>query len=449
MVFESDVRCILFTIATVGLATVLSGLLPAVQAVSTRDIHGVLSKLGNRTTVSRTRRRVLSAIVVIQIALALTLLVGAGLILQTFRRVKQVDLGFRTDGVLTYHIPLPIGPYLDANKRHAFWERHIEQVRMLPGVSHAALVNNLPLSIPAVKRFEVEAVTPMDADDQRAQTLVRRITPDFFEVIGVPLLSGRAFTDKDNRLDSEPTVIVNESCAKLYWPDQSPIDKMIHLQGSEDWMRVIGLVADIRQLALDRPTWSGVYLPRVTDAAFAMYGVAQTSGDPLSLVPAIRGVVRLIDQGLPVDHVQPMSERVKESLKTRRLNLWLYGVPAVTATLMALAGIYGVTSYAVSQRTQEIGIRMAMGARGRDVLKMVVVEELRLILIGLAIGMTGAFLLSRMLASIPDLLHNVNPTDPVTFVGIPLVLVTVPLAACYLPAYRAAKIDPIVALRHD
>jgi putative ABC transport system permease protein len=447
MVFEPDIRCILFTVAIVGLTTVLSGLLPAVQAAFTKNIHGILGILSGRTTVSRTQRRALSTIVVLQISLALTLLVGASLILQTFRRVNQVEPGFRTAGILTYHIPLPIGPYLDENRRHAFWEQHIEQVRSLPGVLDAALVNNLPLSIPAVKRFEVEGAAPTDDAGEDTQTLVRRVTPGYFRTLGVRLLSGRVFTEKDNRLDGELTVIVNESFAKRYWPDQNPVDRRVCLEGKEDWMRVIGVVGDIRQLGLDQQTWPGVYLPRVTDAAFAMYGVVRTSGDPLSLGAAVRGAVHSIDRGLPVDHVQLMSERVQESLKGRRLNLWLYGVPAVTAVVMALTGIYGVTSYAVSQRIHEIGIRMALGARAGDVIKMVLVQGLGLIAVGLGMGMVGAFILSRLLASIPNMLHSVAPTDPATFVGIPLSLAAVALVACFIPARRAARIDPMLALK--
>jgi predicted permease len=449
MMFGPDARCVVFIVASVGVTTLLAGLPPATQAAFTRDTHALLSATGNRTTASRGRRRALNVVVVVQIALALTLLVGAGLMLQTFRRMKQVQPGFRTTGILTYHIPLPIGPYLDANKRHAFWERHIEQVQGLSGVEHAALVNNLPLSVPAVRQFEIEAAPAMEADDQQSQGLVRRVTPDYFEAAAVRLLSGRLFTAKDNRLDAEPTVIVNDSFAKLHWPGQSPIDKRIRVRGSEDWMRVIGVVADIRQLGLDQPTRPGVYLPRVTDAAFDMYGVVRTSRDPLSLVPAIRGVVRSVDPGLPVDHVQTMSDRLHESMQGRRLNLWLYGVPAAIAMIMAVAGIYGVTSYAMSQRTQEIGVRMALGASVGNVTTMVIGQGLRPILVGVGIGMVGAFGLSRLLASIPNMLHNVNPTDPLTFTGVPLMLAAVALIACYLPVRRAVRIDPMKALRYE
>jgi ABC-type antimicrobial peptide transport system permease subunit len=214
-------------------------------------------------------------------------------------------------------------------------------------------------------------------------------------------------------------------------------------------MYVIGVVADVRQIALDQPVWPGVYLPRMTDAAFAMYAVVQTLGDPLSLAPAIREVVRSADSGVPIDNVQTMSDRVEESMRGRHLSLWLYGIPAVAATIMALAGIYGVTSYAVSQRTQEIGIRMALGAKASDIVKMMLHQGLWLILPGLGIGMVGAYLLSRLLRSIPNMLYDVSSADPLTSVGIPVALAAVTLLACYLPARRASRIDPMLSLRWE
>jgi predicted permease len=448
MRFTLDVRCALFCILVIAVVTLLSGLLPALHAALPKDLHGALQSLGTHATASRARRRALNAIVTAQVALALTLLVGAGLMLRTMLNVRDTDLGFRTAGILTYRVPLSIGAYTDENKRHAFWEQHIERVQTLPGVAHAALINNVPMSIPAIRQFEAEgkAETP---GEQSPQVLVRRVTPAYFETLGMPLLAGRGFTRDDNRRDSERTVIVNETFAEHFWPGENPLDKRIRQRGSQTSIRVIGLVKDLRQINVEQPPLPGVYVPRVTDAAFAMWGVVQTPGDPLSLVPAIRAALQSVDPGVPMEKIQTMSERVHDSMSARHLALWLYGVPAVIAGLLAFAGIYGVTSYVVSQRTQEIGIRMALGARVQDVLTMVFRQGLRFILIGLALGLIGGVILGRVLASLPQMLYGVSPSDPATFLAVTFLLTTAALAACYLPARRAARIDPMAALRHE
>jgi putative ABC transport system permease protein len=448
MSFSLDVRSLLFFCLIVAATTLLSGLLPALHAASAKQLYSLLQALGSRMTASMAQRRTLNAVVVVQVALALTLLAGSGLIVRTFLNVQNTDPGFRKEGVLTFHVPLSIGSYIDENKRNAFWEQFDEKVRALPGVRHAALINNAPMSIPTVNKFETEGKIN-SSEKQNTHVFVRRITPDYFKAMGIPLLEGRGFTENDNQHDSERTVIVDETFAKVFWPNEDPIDKRIRQRGSENWIRIIGLVKDSKQLSLEQPPQPGIYLPRITDAAFSMCGVAQTSGDPMSLVPAIRAAVYSIDPGVPVEEIQTMSERLDESMSARRFALWLYGVPALIAAVLALTGIYGVTSYTVSRRVQEIGIRMALGASTAGVLRIVVGQGLRLVLIGVGIGLVGALILGRVLGSMQYMLYEVSPMDPVTFGGVLFLLLGAAFTACYIPARRAAKIDPMEALRYE
>jgi predicted permease len=447
MKFSLDVRSILFCVLIVAATTVLSGLLPALHAAAPKDLHGTLQALGARTTGSRAKRRTLDAIIAAQVALAMMLLVGAGLILRTYLKVQEIDPGFRTAGVLTYNVPLSIGSYIDENKRHAFWDRYIEKVQALPGVVHAALINVPPMSYPGAMRFEAQDTPPRSGNVRNPDVLTWRITPDYFAAVGIPLLAGHGFAESDNRRDSERTAVIDETFARRFWPNENPIDKRIRPEGSQDWIRVIGVVKDTRQISLEQVPQPTIYLPRVTDAAYGMCVVVRTSGDPLSLVPVIRASMRSIDPGLPIEDIQTLAQRVYESMSGRRLALWMYGIPALVAAILAFAGIYGVTSYAVSQRTQEIGIRMALGARVPDVTRMVIGQGLRLVLIGLGIGLLGAIALGQVLASMEFMLYDVGPTDPLTLAGVPLLLTAAAVFACYLPARKAARIDPMAALR--
>lgn len=449
MKFPLDVRCVLFCVAVVGASTVLSGLLPAVHAAFARNVYAVLQAAGTRATVSRSRRRTLNAIVTAEIALALTLLLGAGLLLRAFRQVQSVDPGFRKAGVLTYNIHLPIGPYLDEGKRRAFWDQHLERIRALPGVTQAALSDYLPVTWATFDRFDIEGTTSNGSGQAPPAVLRQKVSPGYFETLGVRLLAGRFFVEQDNRKESEPVAIINETFAKRFWPSVSPLDKRMRRPKSADWIRVVGVTGDVIQAGPDQPPWPTVYLPPGSDVPFGMFGVVRTSGDPLSLMASVREVVRAADSGLPIQDIGTMAQRIDAALWLRRLSAWLFGIPAAAAALMAFAGIYGVISYSISRRIQEIGIRMALGASRPDVIRMVTGQALRLIVVGLALGAVGGFILSRLLARLPGLLYNVSPNDPVTFVGVALLLTMVALLACYVPARRAAKTDPMTALRYE
>jgi len=389
----------------------------------------------------------LSAIVVGQVALALTLLIGAGLVFRSFRKVQGIDPGFRTDGVLTYQIALPSTAYADENKRQAFYDQHLEKVRVLPGVTHAGLVSAPPVSGAHEGRsFEVEGAVKKAPGEQDPIVLLVVATPGYFETMGIRLLAGRFLGEQDNRPDSERTAVINESFAKHFWPGQDPLDKRLRFSGSQDWMRVVGLTQDVKHYGLEQPMRPSVYAPYGRARATGMFGVVHTQGDPASLVPALRAIVHAADPDLPIYDIKTMPQRVLASMFLRVMYSWMFAAFGGIAALMAFAGIYGVVSYWVSQRTQEIGIRVALGARVPDVIRMVLVQGVRLIGLGLGLGLVGAFALSRLLAST---LYSISPTDPLTFVGVGLLLTTAGVLACYLPARRAAKTDPMVALRYE
>jgi len=448
MEFPLDVRCVLFSVGVIGASTILSGLLPAVHAAFARNVHAVLQSTGTRATVSRSRRRTLNAIVTAEIGLALTLLIGAGLLLRAFHQVQSIDPGFRKAGVLTYNIHLPIGPYLDEGKRRVFWDQHLERIRALPGVTQAALSDYLPAAwTPSFEQVEIEGGSPTDAGQSSPVVLRQKVSPGYFETLGVRLLAGRLLVDQDNRKESEPVAVINETLARRFRPGESPLDKRLRRPPSGHWIRVIGVTGDVVQAGPDVPAWPTVYMAPEWDVPFGMFGIVRTAGDPLSLTASVRAVVRVADSGLPIQDIGTLTQRIDGAMWLRRLIAWLFGVPAAAAALMACAGIYGVISYSVSRRIQEIGIRMALGASHPDVIRMVVRQALRLILIGLAFGLVGGFILSRLFASLPGMLYQVSPNDPVTFLGVALLLTAVALLACYLPARRASKIDPMVALR--
>jgi putative ABC transport system permease protein len=446
MHFGLDIRFAGFAVLLTIVVTGLSGLLPALQAARHTDWHGSLQALGASTTSSRDRLRMLNATVVGQIALALTLLVGTGLLLRTLFNVQRVDPGFHMEGLLTYQIPLPIGPYFDEQKRRAFFDQHLANVRALPGVESATLCNSLPFSYLNAAPFEVEALRGSDASGSDCAATKCSVMPGYFETMSITLLQGRPLTAWDNRPDSERCVVVDRTFAERFWSGGDALGKRIRSKGEEPWMRIVGVAQAVRNIGLDQGFSPTVYVPYVWEPSFVTSGVIRTSRDPQLLVAAIRAGVRSQDPALPVTEVQTMSGCVRQSLWGRRILAWLAGVPAVAAAIMAAAGLCGVISYSVHQRTREFGIRLAVGAQRAEVVWLVVGQALRLVTVGIGLGLCGSLALTQVLRS---LLFQVGATDPTTYVLVSFLLACVALLASYLPACRAANVDPIRVLRSE
>ena len=444
MTFATDGRVLVFCVGVVGLATILSGLVPALHAASGRDTESTLRAPVTRTTASASGRRSLNVLVAGEIALAMTLLVGAVLLLEAFCKICRVAPGFRVDGILTYRISLPSEQYKDNSTRQAFFESHLERVRTLPGVQTASFANMGPFDGHNSTRFDVEGVERAPGE-MNPTVLIQTVMADYFETMGIELLAGRLFTAQDYRSDSERTVIINETFAQRLGSNRQALDKRIAYQGSKDWMRVIGVTRDIKYFGLDQVMIPALYLPCGPNPPYnSMRAFVHAAGDPLAAVAMIRETLRSADPSLSIHEVQTMRDRIHRSLWGRRTYSWLIGVFAVVAAIMAVGGIYGIMSYSVSQRTQEMGIRLALGARAGDILRHILTQGARLIGIGLGVGLIGALVMGQLLAG---LLFGVSAMDLRALLGVTILLLAVTLLACYIPARRAAKVDPMVALR--
>jgi putative ABC transport system permease protein len=442
--FNIDHRFFLFCLATTTFTALLFGFIPALQMVSKIDLQGALQATTSKTTGSSRQRRSLNVLTVAEIALALVLLVNAGLLLKAFRAVQRIDPGFRADHVLTYNLSLPGARYTNRQET-PFFEAHLADLRGLPGVKFASATSIVPLAGHAGTFFQIENAPPKGKDEADPVVLVRSVFPDYAEAMGLTVLAGRFISDQETRGEGVRAVVVNESFAKKNWPNESPIGKRIKYPGTNSpWMNVVGLIKDEKHYGFDQPMRPGVFLPFHFNSSRQMTMVVRTANDPLALLPAVRAILKKADPELPVYGVRTMADREHRSMGLRRTYSWLFGFFATVALVMALAGVYGVISYAVSQRTNEIGIRMALGAQRADVLRLVLRHGLWLAAIGMAVGIMGALVLARLMRT---LLFNVDATDPITLAMVPLLLGGVTLLACLLPARRATRVDPMEALR--
>jgi putative ABC transport system permease protein len=441
-----DARVFAFTCAVTILTGLVFGLAPALQA-SRLDLNEALKEGGRSGAEGARRNRLRGLLMVGEIALSFMLLAGAGLLVRSFVRLRETRPGFNTEGVLTMRLSLPPGKYAQGEPRAQFYRQAVERVGSLPGVAAAGAVLTMPLGGDtfSVGRSFIREGRPMTPEES-ANASYYVATPGYFRALEIPVLAGRSFTEQDTA-QAPMVVLVNETMARKHWPGESPIGKRITIWRDEKFPReVVGVVGDTRP-ALDTPASAQMYVPYAQDATWgSLTLVARTQGDPATLAAAARNELRALDKTLPVYNVKTMTEVAAASVAQHRASMLLLSAFAGVALLLAVIGIYGVTAYYVTQRTHEIGVRMALGATRGDVLRLVVGQGLRLTLIGLAVGIVAALALTRLLAS---LLYEVSATDPLAFAVGALLLAVVALAACYVPARRATKVDPMVALRYE
>jgi len=442
-----------FTAAVCVATGIICGLLPALRTLRA-NLAGVL-KQGSKGTSGTGHRRTHNVLVISEIAMALVLLIGAGLLLRSFQHLLEVDPGFRVDHILTVEVQQAALPFTQASKlsqedwiqigqkQSLQFEQIVERIRALPGVKEAAGIDDLPLSkeFRQASRFVIED-QPIPNAGARPIVQFRTVSLSYFSTMGIPLRKGRLFTEDDWRV---PRAVINETMERRFWPNGDALGKRINLCSLDPkpcWSTIIGVTGNVHQFGLDAEPTFDVYFV----GGWTPYVVVRTASDPVALAAAVTDVIHKADSNLPVTHVMTMDGLLTDSISPRRFSATLVGVFAVLAVVLAAVGIYGVMSYTVSQRTQEIGVRMALGAQLTSVRRMILGQTLKLTLIGVALGLAGAFVVARFLTS---LLFGVGVYDPLTFLGVAVLLVAVALAASYVPARRAMRVHPIVALRYE
>jgi putative ABC transport system permease protein len=435
-----DARVLIFTVVVSLLTGIGFGLLPAWHGAKT-DLQSTI-KTGGRSGV-RTRAR--GTLVVAQVALSLVLLVAAGLLLQSFAAVNRVELGFDPRNVLTLRVNLSGEKYRAPASQTLFFEKLLQETGNLPGVKSAALVFPLPFSRPIVNRPFAVPGRPVDPALELS-TQYDIVSPEFFSALGIRITQGRAFNDRD-RADSPFVITVSDTFARRMWPEQNPIGQRITIGlGRPVEREVVGVFADFKQRELESEPRVQVCVPIAQEPLRSMYLAVRGQTEAASLLPLVRARIAALEPDLPCTDVAMWQERVADSIAARRVTTWLLAAFSGTALLLAVMGLYGVMSYSVAQRTREFGVRVALGAKVRDLLQLVVSQGMKLVAVGLIVGFAGSLALTRLLSGF---LFGVQPTDPGTFVVVATLLVVVGAIACWLPARRATKVDPVVALRAE
>ena len=445
---QIDLRVLGFTFGASVLTGILFGLAPAFQG-SRSDVQEAIRETGRGTSGSRRQSRFRQALIVVEVALSVVLLAGAGLLFRSFVRLQSVNAGFVSQHVLTARLTPSGTHYANNSDYRKFYNQVIEKIGAVPGVQDVGLINTLPLYKGPTSGFRVEG-RPVTTPDKWPSVNYRVVSPNYFRAMGIPVMQGRAYTDRDDE-NSPLVMMVNEQLVDQIFPGENPVGKRITFGGTDAngqprWFEIVGVVANVRSLELREEPIAELYFSFGQDLWPAMSLVVRSTVEPSSLATSVRQVVNEVDRSVPVADVKTMDHIVSESITQPRFNLFLLGLFSAVAMVLSAAGIYGVTAYTVTQRTHELGIRIALGAQMSDVLKMILGQGMAVIGIGLVLGLAAAFALTRLLRS---LLFGVGENDPLTFVAITFVLVLVALVASYIPARRATKVDPLTALRTE
>jgi putative ABC transport system permease protein len=439
-----DWRVLVFTLVVAMFVGILFGLVPALATTKPR-----LNELLKDSAIAQNphRQRLRSLFVIAEVALSLVLLISAGLMVKSLVRLQRAELGFNPERVLKIEIPLSSGRYADARQKAVFYDQMLERVNALPGIEAASFANNMPLRTPNRTVLTIEG-RPQPSRDHLPAAADFVVSPQYFQSIGITLRAGRLFDTRDNA--QAPAVgIISETAARQFWPNENPLGKRIRLGGLESqaaWLEIVGVVPDVRQELSAEPDYPALYRP--LSQAPQNYGrlLARTAADPLQSITAIRQAIAALDREQPLVGITTMQQFVAEAAWGQQFFTRLMGLFGALALGLAVMGIYGVIAYTVAQRTNEIGIRIALGAQPADILRLILKQGLKLVLIGAALGLLGAFGVTQLLAG---LLFGISASDPLTFISVTGALIVVALLACYLPARRATKVDPLVALRSE
>jgi predicted permease len=445
-----DTRVVIFTSVATLVTALIFGLAPAWQ-ISRVNPNEALREGGRSATGSARQKRLRGTLVVVEVALSLILLVGAGLLLRSFIKALQTDGGFKSSGVLTMSVDLPEARYAKDKDIAGFYERLLERLSGLPGVQSAGASSDLPWTgYDENISFTVEGL--QSPPDQTPNARYHMITPNYFSAVGVPLLAGRFFSQSDAE-KSPRVILINQSMARRYWPDAETLDDVVGKRltyaskpKEEDWWTVAGVVGDVKDTPVEAEAAPALFWTYKQQAQSHMFLALKTDGNAAAFIAAVRNEVQALDNDLPVAEVKTLDEVASAAHATRRFTLLLVCLFALLALILSSIGLYGLIAYTVSQRTHEIGVRVALGASTSNVLRLVVNDGMRLAVTGIALGLGGAFGLTRLIGS---LLYGVSPTDPLTFTGVALTLTGAALLACLVPARRATRVDPLVALRYE